>query len=104
MLLKAKNQGNKATLVGNGTETIVIKNEKIEIFGNEGATVSVFAFGVSEASGVTIEGLKYTANNITLSSDYPLGVSNSFRSSGRGAVAVGSGALLIIKGGFPTVE
>ena len=65
LLLEVKNDKNDAVLVGKNTKVFVVKNEEKRIFGREGATVSVFAFG-KEALGVSIRGLKYGAKNITL--------------------------------------
>ena len=57
-------------------------------------TVSVFCMG-ADARKVTIEGLKYTLQNGTLSAGFPLGVSNAFM--GKNAkISVGEGSLLII--------
>ena len=57
-------------------------------------TVSVFCMG-ADARKVTIEGLKYTLQNGTLSVGFPLGVSNAF--IGKNAkISVGEGSLLII--------
>jgi thiamine pyrophosphokinase len=97
LLLMAKRQGNEAILVGDGVEIFAMENDKAEIFGSEGSSVSIFAFGVSEARGVYIKGLKYEAENITLSADFPLGVSNSFTALGRGEISVDDGALLVMK-------
>ena len=72
-----------------------MKNEKKTVFGNEGATVSVFAFG-GECQGVSICGLKYEAENIALEPSRPLGVSNSFLSSGKGEISVECGTLLVV--------
>ena len=95
LLLRAKNDKNNLTLIGNGTKTFVLKNETKTIFGNEGATVSAFAFG-GECQGVSIRGLKYEAESISLAPSRPLGVSNSFLSSGKGEIEVREGALLTV--------
>ena len=95
LLLRAKNNKNSLTLVGNGTKTFVIKNEKKTVLGSEGATVSVFAFG-GECQGVSIRGLKYEAESISLAPSRPLGVSNLFLSSGKGEIEVREGALLTV--------
>lgn len=95
LLLEGKNDKNNIVFVGNNTKTFIVKNEKKCIFGSEGATVSVFAFG-SLAEGVSIKGLKYEAENITLEPHSALGVSNSFLASGKGEISVENGALLVI--------
>lgn len=94
LLLRAKNDKNDIALIGNGVRFFVIKNEKKRVFGNPEATVSAFAFG-GIAEGVDIRGLKYEAKNVTLYPDRPLGVSNSFLSSGEGEISVERGALLV---------
>ncbi len=66
---------------------------------------SVFCLG-PEAEGVTIRGLYYEAENVTLTSFFPLGVSNHF--VGReGTVSAKTGTLLALwerKAGLPQVE
>lgn len=98
LLLEAKNDKNDVALIGNGAKIFVIKDEKKRIFGAEGSTVSVFAFG-ERAEGVSIRGLKYEAEEITLLPEIPLGVSNSFLASGEGEIEVKKGALLVINYG-----
>ena len=95
LLLYGKNQGSHITLVGNGYEAFVIKNEAVRLSGGEGATLSVFAFG-GDAFGVDILGAKYEARDVTLTPDFPLGVSNSFLSC-EVEVSVRCGALLIMR-------
>ena len=95
LLLKAKNDKNQAFLIGNNTKSFVIENEKVEICGIAGNHVSVFAFG-TKAEGVFIKGLKYEADDVTLTTDFPLGVSNSFDESKKAEISVARGALLIM--------
>ena len=94
LLLHAKIDGNDMLLVSDRAEWRVIKNERITLSGRQGATVSIFAFG-SECKGVSIDGLYYTAKDITLTEDFPLGVSNSFTDK-EASVEVLSGTLLIM--------
>ena len=96
LLLEAKNEGNNVYLMGNGWKVYCIKNEEIKLYRREGKRVSVFAFG-GEARGVTIKGLEYEAENITLSESYPLGVSNSYAYDVYPTVSVTSGSLLIFE-------
>ena len=96
LLLKAKNEGCNAFLYGKDQISTVIKNEKMRIFGNPGASFSVFALGAI-ASGVTVKGAKYEAEKVTLTPDFPLGVSNSFTDSGYADIEVECGALLIMQ-------
>ena len=68
-------------------------------------TLSLFCLG-EDARGVTLSGLKYPLENGSLTSHFPLGVSNRFM--GKAAtVRVEKGCLLAIsenKAGFPGVE
>lgn len=57
-------------------------------------TISVFCMG-QDATGVTLENLKYPLKNATLTAGFPLGVSNRF--TGKAAcISVKDGALLVI--------
>ena len=94
LLLYGKNRGNSITLVGKSREFFVIKNESISLIRERGKDLSVFAFG-GAAHGVTVKGAKYEAENVTLTSDFPLGVSNSFL-DGEVTVSVADGALLLM--------
>lgn len=96
LLLKAKNEGCNAFLYGKNQISTVIKNEKMRIFGNPGASFSVFALGAI-ASGVTVKGAKYEAEKVTLTPDFPLGVSNSFTDPGYADIEAECGALLIMQ-------
>lgn len=96
LLLHARKEGNRAYLVGSGARAHVIINESVDIFGTNGGGVSAFAqFG--NAYGVSVEGLKYEARDITLTPEFPLCVSNSHTENGKGTVSVRDGALLIIE-------
>ena len=89
-------------LLGNTYLATVIKNETL-IFphGAEGI-LSLFCLG-PDAKGVSIEGLHYSLQNGTLTSGFPLGVSNHF--TGRQArITVSRGSLLCLwdrNSGFP---
>ena len=56
--------------------------------------ISVFAFS-DECLGVTLKGLKYTLDNATLSSRFPLGVSNEFTGTDS-LVKVSQGTLIVV--------
>lgn len=56
--------------------------------------VSVFCHG-AKATGVTLEGLQYPLHNATLTCDYPLGVSNHYRSE-RPKITVQDGTLIVL--------
>ena len=95
LLLKAKRDEKEVFLMGNKTKIFVIENESIDVFGTPGDTISIFAFG-GDAEGVSISGMKYAAENVTLGMDFPLGVSNEFAGNGKGKISVSNGALLVM--------
>ena len=97
LLLRAKLNGAEMTLTGDGTRArVIMGGESLTLHGKEGASVSLFAFG-GEAEGVTIEGLKYTVQGVTISPEIPLGVSNSHTAKGEGRISLLGGALLVIE-------
>ncbi len=79
LLVKIRDDGGRAELIGDSDYVFAIKNEKVRIAGDEGKYFSVFAFG-RVARGVSITGAEYETDGITLSPDFPLGVSNKFKS------------------------
>ena len=89
-------------LIGNTTIVTVVKNGKITFPAGLSGTISVFCMG-PDAVGVTEKGLFYGLENGTLSSGFPLGVSNHF--TGEAAeISVKNGSLLVLwerKCGFP---
>jgi thiamine pyrophosphokinase len=76
-----------------------VTNGSVSFTPEAAGRVSVFCAGF-EASGVTLAGLKYPLNNATLTSNYPLGVSNEFIGE-PSTVTVRDGALLIMWSGDP---
>lgn len=81
-------------LVGCNQIATVVHSGLLALPATYKGTVSVFCMG-ADARKVTIEGLKYTLQNGTLSAGFPLGVSNAF--TGQNAkISVGEGSLLII--------
>ena len=89
-------------LIGNTTMVTVVKNGKITFPAGLSGTISVFCMG-PDAVGVTEKGLFYGLEHGTLSSGFPLGVSNHF--TGEAAeISVKNGSLLVLwerKCGFP---
>jgi len=65
----------------------------------KGNTISIFSAG-GKAEGVTLRGLKYSLDKATLSSDFPLGVSNEFTDADA-KVSVDNGTLIIMWDGKP---
>lgn len=94
LLLYAKEQGHNVTVIDENCMILCIKNEAISLSGNEGASLSVFAFG-SKANGVTIKNTKYEVEDATLSPSFPLGVSNEFTQE-PAYISVIDGALIIM--------
>jgi thiamine pyrophosphokinase len=75
------NNNAEGRLIGsNGSFITMIKNSKITFTASQyepSRKISVFAYG-GTACGVTECGLKYTTDNSTIKSDFPIGVSNEF--------------------------
>ena len=94
LLLYMRNRGHRGSVYSDTGVYQVIKNEKITVTGETGCHLSVFAFG-GEARGVTIRGLEYGCEDITLTPEFPLAVSNRFVGT-EGEVAVRDGALLVM--------
>lgn len=94
LLIGAKMQGNSIRLVSKDYDIFAIRGEKIAFSGKSGKTLSLFAFG-ENAYGVSISGCKYCATGITLTPQFPLGVSNSITEDAA-EVEVLSGTLLVM--------
>ena len=90
-------------LIGRDYMVTAVKNGAIRFDAGCSGIFSVFCMG-DDATGVTIQGGKYDAENATLSAGFPLGVSNHFE--GRPVeISVEQGSLLILwdtANGFPT--
>ena len=95
LLIYGKNRNHNIKIIGERCEIFVIKNEKIEFSGTSGSYFSVFAFS-GTAEGVTIKKANYEVSNVTLTPDYPLGVSNNFLDCPC-EIEVPRGMLLIMK-------
>ena len=74
LLLYAKKQGHDMTLVSKDYDILVISDEEKEIIARVGATLSVFALGGD--CRVTLSGTYYPADNLLITPDFPIGVSN----------------------------
>ena len=76
LLIYGKRRGHSIVLIDEGMKISAIKNESVTLMPDECRSFSLLAFdGV--ANGVTIKGAKYDGESITLSPEFPLGVSNS---------------------------
>ena len=89
-------------LVGRDYLVTVVKNGTLEFPPEAEGIVSLFCLGV-DAEGVTLQGLYYPLENGTLTSGFPLGVSNHFTGTAA-RITVAKGSLLVIwdrKNGLP---
>ena len=93
LLIYAKKQGHNIKIVGEKCDIFALHNESIILRGEAGKHFSAFAWG-GESKGVTIVGLEYEAEDITLSPDFPLAVSNRFTDRD-GYIEVKDGTLLV---------
>ena len=94
LLFMAKSNGDRMTIVDKEYDIFAVENERIAVSDRVGATLSVFAFG-GEAMGVGLYGVEYPAENITLRSEFALGVSNKITSDLAG-ISVSDGKLLVM--------
>ena len=85
-------EGCRVFIVGEGMVGTVLFNESFTFMPK--GTVSVLSLS-ERALGVTIEGLKYPLKDATLTSDFPLGVSNEAK-EGTATVSVKAGALYLL--------
>ncbi len=95
LLLAIKERGGDARLIGDGCICFVLASERMDIYGEPGQGISIFAMR-SAAHGVTVSGFKYTCENVSLDEGFAVGVSNSFIAK-CGTVEVKDGTLLIVK-------
>ena len=87
-------RGAQGMLVGDKETLTVIKDAAVHFDAKRSGGISVFSLS-EKSEGVTIEGLYYEAQNLTLTNSFPLGVSNRF--VGKPAtVSVANGVLLIV--------
>ena len=94
--------GAKGYLIGRDYIVTVIKNEAIRFSKTAEGILSLFCLG-ADAQGVSLRGLQYPLQNGTLSSGFPLGVSNHFVGE-NAEIRVKDGSLLVMwdrKNGFP---
>lgn len=94
LLLGIAEDGLYGSMISQSEVCTVIKNKSLTISGKAGKYISVFAIG-GIATGVTIKGLDYEVSDVTLTPDFPLGVSNKFTDN-IAEISVISGALLVI--------
>ena len=88
------NRGARGYLVGKDTVVTLLKEGSLTFPAQPQGIVSVFCLG-EDARGVTIQGLQYELKQGTLTSGFPLGVSNHFVGQ-EAVIAVEQGSLLIM--------
>lgn len=93
-LLFLVSRGARGRMYGDGVIYRVIHDERISFPSSCQGTLSLFCMD-GQARGVSISGMKYSLDNYTVSSCFPIGVSNSFTGS-PAEVEVMDGTLLII--------
>ncbi len=91
-MLSEKNM--RGYILGKNEIMTVIHNTDIRFRKDSKGYISVFSL-TDTSKNVNETGLKYTLNNYTMSSSYPIGVSNEFEGN-EGYISVGDGTLLII--------
>lgn len=94
LLLHMCEHGHCGRILSDTGTVLMIKNTSVEVAGESGKHFSAFAFG-GVADGVTIKGLEYECDSITLTPEFPLAVSNRFIGK-VGSVEVKNGALLVM--------
>ncbi len=94
LLSYIKNMGDDVELVGDREDIFIVKNECISLLGISGNYFSVFAYG-ADAEGVSIKNAEYEIENFTLTTSFPLGVSNRFKNR-CAEIKVDNGTLIII--------
>lgn len=87
-------EGAQAILYHEDYELTVIKNSSYTIPKEVNGCVSVFSLS-DRSENVTIKGLKYEVEGVTLSNTFPLGVSNETTGK-KGIISVENGILLIL--------
>ena len=93
-LLYIKHNGGTGYIMDHDKMLMIAENETVKF--NRGNTGYLSVFSLSEKSyEVTLKGLMYTLDKGTLTSDFPLGVSNEFIIDEEAEVSVGRGTLLI---------
>ena len=95
LLLYIANRGHKAHLLSDTGDVFMLKSGETVISGEYHKHLSLFPFG-GEARGVSVKGAEYECENITLTPEFPLAVSNRFVGN-EVKISVKDGALLVMK-------
>ena len=92
-LIHLARAGKRGYLIAESTLTTAIADSCLAFHPLPSGFVSIFAVD-NECKGVSIQGLKYELDGVSLTNDYPLGVSNELIGK-PASVSVGQGTLLI---------
>lgn len=90
-------RGARGVLIGENEKITMLQNGSLNFFGTPEGIVSVFAYG-GTATGVTEENLAYPLDRATVTTDFPIGVSNEFTNQ-PACITVEEGCLLIVWNG-----
>ena len=93
-LLFAEEHGLRLSIQSPDTEVRVLRNDTLRLARREAFSLSVFALSES-CRGVSIRGVKYPLDNLTMTNSFPLGVSNEWLED-EAEINVRDGALLIV--------
>ena len=85
----------KARLISKDNEAFIISNQEISLKNTGRKYFSLFPIFCDTASGVSIKNAKYLLDNVVLSADHPIAVSNEFEENDA-IISVKSGNLLIV--------
>lgn len=94
LLAYLSQSGNKGFLFGQDCVISAITNSSIKFSSNATGNISVFSFS-DTATGVYLKGLKYELDNATLTSTFPIGVSNEFTGR-KSVITVTDGTILLV--------
>ena len=97
-LLFIKHHGGTGYIVDRDRMLMVIENETVRFNRGNTGKVSVFSL-LPQSRGVYLRGLMYSADDITITSDFPVGVSNEFIIDEEAEITVEDGCLLIAVSG-----
>ena len=73
---------------------LVIQKETVCFRKDQKGLLSLFSLG-EKASGINIQGMKYTLKDYTMTNDYPIGISNEFIGE-EASISVEEGALVCL--------
>ena len=90
-----KEHGADGVIRDKDQEIFMLMDERRDFPKGTKGGLSLFAAG-GTARGVTIRGMKYNAENITLTPDFPIGESNEFCQTESGSVEVKDGCVLAV--------